>query len=156
MSCESISILAVLVFMLRLTACHAWWLHVLHCESCGGPQTMPFYLMVVCTHHHHLCSCQVFCIPHFSSYISARCCNLSHFSALSCLQKRVSCQTQTCSKPDTARAEHHTHSIAQEQIPLYSLEQMRYKVVRQVHSKGQAVGVEQGLADVVHDQLCQG
>ncbi len=63
---------------------------------------------------------------------------------------------QTCSKPDTTGAEHHTYSIAQEQIPLYSLEQMRYKVVCQVHSKGQAIRVEEGLADVVHDQLCQG
>lgn len=54
------------------------------------------------------------------------------------------------------RAEHHTYSIAQEQIPFYSLEQMRYKVVGQVHSKGQAVRVKEGLADVVHNQLCQG
>ncbi len=63
---------------------------------------------------------------------------------------------QTCSKPDTTRAQHRTYSIAQKQIPLYNLEQMRYKVVCQVHPKGEAVGVEQGLADMVHNQLCQG
>ena len=68
---------------------------------------------------------------------------------------RLADMMQTCSKPVTARAEHHTYSVAQEHIPFYSLEQMRHQVVCHVHSKGQAVRVEQGLADVVHDQLCQ-
>ena len=48
-----------------------------------------------------------------------------------------------------------THSIAQEQGPLCCLEEVWDQVVCQVHSKGQAVGVEESLADMVYHQLCQ-
>lgn len=48
-----------------------------------------------------------------------------------------------------------TYSIAQEQGPLCCLEEVWDQVVCQVHSKGQAIRVEQSLADMVYHQLCQ-
>lgn len=49
-----------------------------------------------------------------------------------------------------------TDCIAQKQIPLCRLEQMRNEVVGHVHPKRQAVSIVEGLTDVVHHQLCQG